>query len=202
MDHYTDFYSKNKNNWNVNSDSGWIGGRYPVENLSGGFHGILKEYWDFYSKNFQKKINVLLVSENDKVKRQLELEYKNWNIDIIDLYPELQGDNKSIIKGDICSLKNPLESNKYDIIISQAILEHVYNPFQAIYNFSDSLKINGFLFIHTHPPAMHYHQYPRDYIRFMKDWWYDIPKYIPNIELLELYQHENINVFTCYGKLF
>ena len=32
----------------------------------------------------------------------------------------------------------------------------------------------------------------------MKDWWYDLPKYISNIKLNELYMHENRYVFTLY----
>ncbi len=205
--HDNEFYSKNNNSWDLsggNNETFWIGGHFKAPNLSNGFHGILTQYWEYYSKqNFgNNEINVLLVSENKNVKNIFKSIYPNWNIDIIDLYPELQIENdNSIIKGDICSFKNPLETNKYHIIIAQAILEHVYNPFQAMYNFSNSLTTNGILVVHTHPPGFGYHRYPCDYIRFMKDWWYDIGKYIDNLELLELFQKNNIHVFSCYQKI-
>ena len=197
--HYNEFYSKNNNTWDL-SENNWL----PAPNLSTGFHGILRQYWEFYSKQRFKnnEIKVLLVSENSNVKKLFKFMYPNWNIDIIDLYPELQNkDDNSIILGDICSFKNPLDNNKYDIIIAQAILEHVYNPFQAMYNFSNSLKQNGLLIVHTHPPGFGYHRHPCDYIRFMKDWWYDLGKYIDNLELLELFQKDNTHVFTCYQKI-
>lgn len=80
-------------------------------------------------------------------------------------------------------------------------MEHIYNPFKAIENLASLLKPNGILVSHTHPPAFEYHSYPRDYFRFMLDWWYDLPNYIKNIELIELYQHGDRHVFTCYKKL-
>jgi hypothetical protein len=204
--HDNEIYSKNNLNWNLSGGDHttfWIGGQYDAPNLSKGFHGILKQYWDYYTKLYfnSEKINVLLVSENINVKKQLEDLYPNWDIDIIDLYPELQSDDGNIIIGDICLLNNPIPENKYNLIISQAILEHVYNPFQAMVNFSKGLKQNGLLVIHTHPPGFGYHRYPSDYIRFMKDWWYDIEKYIDELELLELYQKNNNHVFSCYRKI-
>lgn len=205
--HYNEFYSKNNNSWDLSGgteNNFWIGGHLKAPNLSNGFHGILQQYWEYYSKqNFgNNEINILLVSENKDVKNLFKSMYPNWNIDIIDLFPELQTkDDKSIILGDVCSFKNPLETNKYDIIIAQAILEHVYNPFQAMYNFSNSLKENGLLIVHTHPPGLTYHRFPNDYFRFMKDWWYDIEKHIEDLELLELYQKHNNHVFTCYQKI-
>jgi SAM-dependent methyltransferase len=119
------------------------------------------------------------------------------------LYPEINTEKslENVIVGDICNLKNPLEVNKYDLIINQATLEHVYNPFQAMYNLTQSLTQNGILLTHTHPPAFVYHRYPSDYFRFMKDWWLELHRYIQNIELLEFFMFENKHVFTCYHKI-
>lgn len=203
--HYDEFYSKNNLEWDLSGidGPGWVGGTYVAPNLSKGFHGILKQYWDYYTNLYHpnEEINVLLVSENENVKKQLNEDYPKWNIDIIDLYPELQSGNDNIIVGNICNYNNPLPENKYDLIIAQAILEHVYNPFQAMVNFTKSLKNNGVVIIHTHPPGCPYHRFPSDYFRFMKDWWYDIEKYIDELELLELFQKCNLNVFSCYRKI-
>ena len=196
--HHTELYSRMNNKWNLKHNA-WTGGHFKVSNLSKGYHGILKQYWDFYIK--KNNVNVLLVSESQQVKQEFNLVYPQWEIDTIDLYPEINNDKtQPTIIGDICSYTNPL-SKKYDLIISQATLEHVYNPFQAIYNLSNALNKDGILVTHTHPPGFEYHRYPCDYIRFMKDWWYDLPKYINNIILMEFYMENNINVFTCYKKI-
>ena len=185
--------------------NGWVGGKFLAPNLSGGFHGIMKQYWEYFINKYHNNnqhINVLLVSESNKVKKNFLDEYPNWNVDTIDLYYDLYNEiEKPTIVGDICSLKNPLTGREYDLIICQATLEHVYNPFGAMNNLLQVLRKNGILVTHTHPPAAEYHRYPSDYFRFMKDWWYDLEKYIQNIELLELYMNQNLNVFTCYKRV-
>src|SRR5271154_1871343 len=94
-----------------------------------------------------------------------------------------------------------IEHLNLDLIINQATLEHLYDPFGAMRNLISALKPGGVLVTHTHPPAMHYHAFPRDYFRFMKDWWHDLPLWIKSIELLELAMIENYHVFTCYRKI-
>jgi len=196
--HSTFLYSKYDKNWDVNIYPGnyTIGGLFHVSNLSNGYHGILKQYWDEY----QTGNRVLLISENNTVKREFNAVYPNWIIDTIDNYPEISKVYDVDIIGDICNNISPI-TKKYNIIINQATLEHVYNPFQAMLNLANSLDTGGILVSHTHPPSQEYHQYPRDYFRFMIDWWIDLPKYIPQIELLEVYMHNNAHVFSCYRKL-
>lgn len=196
-EHNTFLFSKSKKVWDLVIQPGnyTIGGLFKVSNLSGGYHGILKQWWDYYSPG----PNVLLISENNKVKSDFQKVYPNWNIVTIDNYPEISTMNDVDVKGDICSETNPV-LGKFDIIINQATIEHVYNPFQAMKNLVHSLNDGGILLTHTHPPNQEYHQYPRDYFRFMIDWWVDLPKYIDDIELLELYMHNNAHVFSCYQK--
>lgn len=190
-------FSLNKNKWNFVENDFRIGGRFPVSNTSKGYHGILKQWWDFYSINF-KNPNVLLVSETNVVKKEFQKLYENWNITTVDYYPDVQGEKSDIIS-DMCS--NELV-DKYDLIINQATLEHLYNPFGAMKILFNSLNNNGYLINHTHSQYYNYHQYPRDYIRFMIDWWYDLPSLIENIKLLELYEDEKKwHVFTCYQKI-
>ena len=196
MTHLNYLYSKYNKEWDTNLYNWGIGGLFEVSNLSEGYHGILKQYWDTYNKGN----DVLLISENNKVKKEFSDKYPNWNIHTIDFYPEISTNNDVDIIGDICNPINPI-LNTYDLIINQATLEHVYNPFQAMLNLTKSLKNEGILVTHTHPPSFPYHQFPRDYMRFMIDWWIDLPKYIDNIELLELYMKDDRHVFSCYKKL-
>ena len=80
------------------------------------------------------------------------------------------GDYPDIIC-DICSDISGLE-NKYDKIISLAILEHVYNPFLAIQNLRLMLKDGGI--IYGFVPYLYSYHAPidlkfQDYFRFSKD---------------------------------
>lgn len=196
--HYTEKYSKSNNQWNYNlHELYWVGGRFKVNNLSKGYHGILKQWWEHY-KDINKQNDILLVSEGNKIKNQFETQYPNWCFKTTDMFYDLQSEPDII--SDICK-ENSLPEKKFDIIICQATLEHVYNPFNAIDNFQRALKPTGILLIHTHPPDFQYHSYPRDYFRFMKDFWYDIPKWNNNLELIELYMLENKHVFTAYIKI-
>ena len=72
---------------------------------------------------------------------------------------------------DICSDVTQLE-NKYDKIICIAILEHVYDPFKAVFNLKRMLKNNGR--IYGYVPYLFYYHAPtdlkfQDYFRFSKD---------------------------------
>jgi len=196
--HYTEKYCKSNNQWDYDLYKNyWVGGKFEVNNLSSGYHGILKQWWEYY-KDTNKQNDVLLVSEGNNIKSQFETQYPNWSFKTTDMFYDLQ--SKPDIVADICD-DNCLPENEFDIIICQATLEHVYNPFNAINNFQKSLKPTGILLIHTHPPGFDYHSYPRDYFRFMKDFWYDIPKWNPNLELLEFYMLKNEQVFTTYIKI-
>ena len=195
-EHLNYIYSKYNKIWDTNIYDGFIGNKLQVSNLSTGYHGILKQWWDEYNTGS----NVLLVSENNKVKAEFQLLYPTWNITTTDLFIDINTSNEVDIVGDICSLVNPIVK-KYNLIINQATLEHLYNPFQGMYNLISSLELGGILVTHTHPPAFDYHQYPRDYFRFMIDWWIDLEKYIKNIELLEICMINNKHVLTVYRKL-
>lgn len=196
-DHKTEFWSSANKNWDIYLyEDRWIGGRVIVPNLSKGYHGILKQWWDFYNKN--QISDVLLISEGNEVKKIFQNYYSNWNIKTTDKYFDLQ--SKPDIIADICK-SNSLPEKSFDLIINQATFEHLYNPWAAIENCAKALKLNGIITIHSHPPGFPYHSYPRDYFRFMKDWWHDIPYFFNGIELIEFCMYDNMHVFAAYRKI-
>ena len=197
MSHVHDVYNKDNIPWNYTQYDFWCGGWDKKSNLSKGYHGILTQWWNHYKKGSE----VLLVSETDTVKKEFEKQYPDLKFYTIDFFPELQT-NRVDYKFDICKLQPNQIDKKFDVIINQATLEHIYDPFGAMKNLCNLLKPTGIIVNHTHPPGFGYHQYPRDYIRFMKDWWYDLPKHLDNsIELLQVWMHRNQHVFSCYRKI-
>jgi SAM-dependent methyltransferase len=195
-EHKTEVASVSDVKWDFNNYGFWVGGHFNVKNLSGGYHGILKQWWEHYCET-DKSNDVLLVSEGNDVKKTFESTYPNWNIKTTDKYYDLQSEPDII--ADICE-PNDFPENQFDLIINQATFEHLYDPWTAIRNCERALKTGGVFVIHTHPPGFGYHSYPRDYFRFMKDWWYDIPVYIDSLQLAEFFMKDNNHVFAAYIK--
>jgi len=189
-------FSKDNLPWNYVSEGVWCGGRFELPNLSTGYHGLVMEWLNHCITKFDRP-KILLVSEGNKVKSHFKALYKNCEIFTTDLHWDLQSEPD--IVADICKLGS-LPLKEFDIIVNHSVLEHVYAPFAAMQNMTNSLKNNGYLITGTHPPAFRYHQFPRDYIRFVIDWWYDIPQFIQELELLELFQVQQHYVFSCYHK--
>jgi len=205
-EHYTDFFSKLNYKYELPDQSIpyllAVPKLWPCRNLSSGYHSILIDYITNHIDT-TKTLDVLLVSENHLVKEDFNNIYPSWNIKTVNFYTEMSTQQiDSDIIANICDRNNnELKKYKFDLIINQATLEHVYDPFGAMVNLCEILKENGIIVNHTHAPVFCYHQYPRDYMRFMKDWWYDLPLYISNIELLEFFMHQNMHAFTCYKKI-
>ena len=43
-------YSDSKINWNIKCTRA-VGGKFIVPNSSGGYHGLLKAWWEYYAEN-------------------------------------------------------------------------------------------------------------------------------------------------------
>jgi SAM-dependent methyltransferase len=183
-------------NWDYSSGSKgiWIGGKFSTPNLSSGYHGILKQWWEYYGKNKKKW---LLLSENNSVKSRFESEYPGILFSTSDFFPEMNADCD--FNYNVCDASSFTGNETYDIIISQAMFEHVYDPVGALKNISTILSDNGFLILHTVVPGFPYHQFPRDYFRFFPDWFADAPTFIDNIEVKELCVI-GYHIFVVYKK--
>jgi hypothetical protein len=180
--------------WDYESHGYWVGGSLECPNVMNGYHGILKQWWEHYTEG----TDCLLVSENNEVKASFQQSYPDWNFVTVDLFHLWGGETD--IHADLCGDFGDDVHARFDLVICQATLEHVYDPFRAFLNMASFLKDNGVLAIHTHTPPFRYHAYPRDYFRFTLDWFEDIRSHVPDIELLELYAAEG-NVFTLYKKV-
>lgn len=178
--------------WDTSITDFWVGGTHSVKNTSGGYHGLLQQWWDHY-----KPINAdwLLISEKNDVKSSFQVSYPKDSFSTLEYYSE-----DVDYQLNLCDRNFPNLHRKFDIILCQATLEHVYDPFTAVLNMTNLLSKNGVLLLHTHDPSMFYHPYPRDYFRFYSDWFIDLPNNIKNIELVELY-NANSHFFAAYKNI-
>lgn len=179
--------------WDLSISGGGdsVGGWWPVRNLAQGYHGIEKQWWEYYAK---KNPRVLLISESNDVKDDFQKEYPDWMIATTDM----PGGQDCDLALDLCEDWNI--DMKFDLIICQATLEHLYNPFKALENMSNVLAEDGIIVIHTQAPKFPYHPWPVDCFRFMNDWWKEVEKHFP-LELIEFYNHNDYHVFACYRRI-
>lgn len=61
--------------------------------------------------------------------------------------------------------------NNFDLIVSQAMLEHLLNPYKHFSDLVNSLNKGGLIIIHSVMPGYTYHRYPIDAMRFYPDWF-------------------------------
>ena len=94
---------------------------------------------------------------------------KSKNVETLDVN---EYDDYPDIIFDLCETLDKSLYQKYDKIICLAILEHVYNPFNAVDNLRKMLKEKGT--IYGYVPYLNYYHAPndlkfQDYFRFSKD---------------------------------
>lgn len=181
--------------WDITTNDGyWVGGKFGVYNFSGGYHGILKQWFDSYCGIHSK---CLLISENNKVKESFEKEYPKMDFRTLDYYDNM---GEEVDFGfDICSQKVSEIQEEFGLILCQATLEHLYDPWNAMKNMKNLLTDSGVILIHTHVPGYYYHPYPRDYLRYHPDWFLDLEKFMENIKLKELIV-KDFHIFALYQK--
>lgn len=161
----------------------------PANNLSKGFHGVLFEYIRKYYKDNDR---LLLIAENKNVIPVFNTHFPSLEVDC-------QG-----YKGEKGEEFHDLNIHRaympqYDLILSQALLEHICMPCVAIRNMADLLHTGGYVFLHTHNSKMGYHAFPVDCIRFYKDFFVELQKYMP-IKLVEFDEWAE-HMFVAYQKL-
>lgn len=94
----------------------------------------------------------------------------------------------------------PKKLGKYSLIISQAMIEHLVNPYKHIRDLSSSLEKNGYLIVHSVMPGFFYHRHPVDTLRFYPDWFEEIAKKERcNLKVVKRI-YRNLHLFYLYKK--
>ena len=70
----------------------------------------------------------------------------------------------------------PLEIPKVNLIASQAILEHLIDPFKHLEDCYGLLHPGGHMVFSTVIPGFQYHRYPVDCLRFFPDWFEEVAR--------------------------
>ena len=179
--------------------------RIPMPNLTRALNPVLRQFIDLHGLGKR----CLLVSESNSVKQVYQRYFPDVEFVTCDNFPELMpstGQTNSVdVKWDVCC--PPPEQfidNKFDAVISHAVLEHVIAPTTAIVNLFSICAPRGFVYIMTCTPSFHYHAFPRDYVRFHHDYFFDLPAFIKqqtgmDVQLLELFSCQGL-ISMCFHK--
>ncbi len=89
----------------------------------------------------------------------------------------------------------------YDVVVTQAILEHILNPFIFMSNLAAVAMIGGHVLIHTHIPGFPYHvgdTFPIDCLRYFPNWFEAVAPLL-DLEVVEITQDVN-HLFVKYRR--
>lgn len=96
---------------------------------------------------------------------------------------------------------DPPQMGSFDLIISQAILEHLLNPYKHMYDLASLLTPGGYLIVHSVCPGHPYHRYPIDAFRFYPDWFEEIAKRLKLDIIKKRIKDTRLNhIFYMYQK--
>jgi SAM-dependent methyltransferase len=70
--------------------------------------------------------------------------------------------------------QDPPEMGTFDLVLSQAMLEHLIDPYKHMRDLARLLNPGGHLIVHTHVPSFQYHRFPIDCQRFFPDWFEEV----------------------------
>lgn len=88
-----------------------------------------------------------------------------------------------------------LKELSFDLIISQATLEHLVDPYKHVRDLVSMLNVSGTLVVHSVLPGFFYHRVPIDCLRFYPDWFEEVGKRM-NLRVID----KQIQVFNITYK--
>jgi hypothetical protein len=166
-------------------------------NSSGALNATLLSWAEIHG-NMQGK--VLLVTEPVPVRTFLSTRYPLASFVCVGLVDESQLGGFDF-EVDLCQRRS-LPRKTFDVAFFQAALEHMIDPVTVMNEICGSLKPGpkSVLVMHTHTPRYPYHGAPRDYLRFMPDWFEDLPGILDvRVTLVELWCNEE-HLLACYRR--
>jgi hypothetical protein len=148
--------------------------------------------------NINQKINSVILDGDSKkivpiIKRNLE-NLKKSNFYTIGLGSQEDFDF-------IWDFEKPRPRNipKADLVVSQAMLEHLLMPFEHLRDLTSLLNKEGHLVIHTQLPGYSYHRYPIDSVRFYPD-FFEASADRLKLKIIEKFQ-DNFHIYYHFQKL-
>ncbi len=87
---------------------------------------------------------------------------------------------------------------RYDMVITQAIFEHILNPYMYLSFLALLTGPGGHVVIHTHTPGFPYHKFPIDCLRYYPDWFEAVGPHF-NLEVVGIVS-DSAHLFINYRR--
>jgi SAM-dependent methyltransferase len=114
-----------------------------------------------------KPVKILLDGDDRSVVEQFRTKFSFDDADILTTGKQGNFDFDWDFEED-CPTNMP---DNFDLIVSQAMFEHLIDPYKHFKDLANLLAQGGRLVIHTHIPGYTYHRFPIDAVRFFPDWF-------------------------------
>jgi hypothetical protein len=72
--------------------------------------------------------------------------------------------------------EDPPNMGRFDLALSQAMLEHLIDPYKHLRDLAALLEPGGHIVVLTVLPGFNYHRHPVDCVRFFPDWFEEVSK--------------------------
>jgi hypothetical protein len=101
---------------------------------------------------------------------------------------------------DLCRTDLELDrlQEQFDVVFTQALLEHVVDPVQVIRNIGELVAQQGLIVVQTCNSFITLHRYPIDCLRFYPDFFENLPTYLP-VTCLEV-KEVNGSIYAIFRK--
>jgi len=80
--------------------------------------------------------------------------------------------------------QDPPDMGRFGLALSQAMLEHLIDPYKHMRDLAALLEPGGHIVVLTVLPGFNYHRYPVDCFRFFPDWFEEVAKRL-SLEVVE-----------------
>lgn len=181
-------FAKNYGNFSVLADYKI----YQIDNLKNESNVLFGEIVKFVFNLPKKAVRVLLDGEENICKKVIK---RHLRMDSSEFFTAGLGS---------CDYHWNFEENppkkigKFDLIISQAIIEHLIDPAKHVSDLVLLLKKDGYLILHSVLPGFDYHRFPIDTLRFYPDWFEEMARKL-NLIVEEKYLRGS-HLFYVYKK--
>lgn len=93
----------------------------------------------------------------------------------------------------------PVIETNVDLVVSQAIFEHLLDPYKHLHDLTKLVSRKGYIIIHTVMPGYSYHRYPIDTFRFFPDWFEEVANRF-ELEIIKK-RINDTHIFYMYQKI-
>ncbi len=92
-----------------------------------------------------------------------------------------------------------IRARHYDVVVTQAILEHIVNPYGFVSKLAHLTEPGGHLIIHTHTPGFPYHRFPVDCLRYFPDWFEEVARHF-DLDVIDI-TTQAAHLFAVFRKV-